>query len=376
MNTAPFRVLIVDDSPTDRLMCRRLLGQASDASVVISEAETGEEGLALCQSESPDCVLLDYVLPDMNGVEFLESLSGAFGEPAPAVVMLTGQGSERVAVEALKRGAKDYLVKGAITAEALSRAVGNATEMIALERRLAEKQQDLERFVSVASHDLMSPLRRISMLTVLARKRGRGVVDQETDELLELVIQDARRMSQLVEALLEFSRVGRSDRRLQPVELGAVVKSALANLEVVIAESKARVEMGPMPTVRGDEITLAQLFQNLIANAIKFRGAAPPVVRIVSHSQDGQCRISVKDNGIGIDSAKLNDIFLPFKRLHEPTEYEGSGIGLATCRRIVDQHYGSIWADSIPGQGATFHLTLQECSLSSPPVAESEVVST
>ena len=183
-------------------------------------------------------------------------------------------------------------------------------------------------------------------------------LDAEGNEFLVAALRTVGRMTKMLDSLLEYSRAGRSAKALGPVDLKSCMKSVVENLQALIEETQARVIVGPMPpAVAADEVALVQLLQNLISNGIKF-GGREPVVKVTSRREGDQWRISVEDNGIGIDAQHHAAIFAPFKRLHSRQEFDGSGIGLATCKRIVDQHSGQLWVESAVGQGATFHFTL------------------
>ena len=167
-------------------------------------------------------------------------------------------------------------------------------------------------------------------------------------------------MIDMVERLLQYARMGRTQKVLESVEIEKIMDSVLLNLDAVIQENCAKVELGNnMPTVLGDEIALIQLFQDLIANAVKFRGEESPIIQVEAQQEDKMWHISIKDNGIGIESEYLNQIFTLFTRVHSQGEYEGSGIGLATCKKIVEQHKGRIGVESEFGSGSIFYFTLQ-----------------
>ena len=257
---------------------------------------------------------------------------------------------------------KDIVVREAITPKALYRAITNAVEQVRLTRLVAEKQRELEAFVSVASHDLKTPLCSArNNLEVIRDFYGDKPLDAEGRDFIVATVRMADRMTKMLDNLLEYSRAGRSAKALGPIDLKSCVKSVEENLKALIEETQARVVVGRMPpTVAGDEDALVQLLQNLISNSIKFRHREPVVVKVTSRRDGDRWRISVEDNGIGIDAQHHAAIFAPFKRLHSRQEFDGSGIGLATCRRIVDQHGGKIWVESEVGQGATFHFTLSD----------------
>ncbi len=350
MPNAKEYVLVIDDDEVDREQIQRLIGETHE----LAEAATGRAGLHLVQQRRPGCVLLDFRLPDESGLDLLPAL---VKQHVP-VVMLTGQGSQSVAVQAMKQGAYDYLTKEELTADSLRSAIGNVLQRAELEQQLRLKQEELEQFVSVASHDMKSPLRTMSMLCESVLRRKRDEMDADVVEVFDAVVRDAQRMTDMVEALLEYSRVGRNDQPPKPVDLNKVMLLVQESLKAAIDESAATIESNNLPTVVGHRVSLVQLLQNLVANAIKFRGEEPPVVKVDALITDDQLHVSVNDNGIGIAAQHHESIFTPFKRLHGASDYEGSGIGLATCKRIVDQLDGRIWVQSEPGEGTIFRLTL------------------
>jgi light-regulated signal transduction histidine kinase (bacteriophytochrome) len=367
MATASWRVLVVEDNPDDRHLYRRLL-ERGGRPCAVWEAETGAQGIARCRSEPPDCVLLDYRLPDTDGLEFLQAIA-ADGRPLVPVVMLSSQGSERVAVEAMKRGAQDYLLKEELTARDLCRAVARAIDKVALvrelERRraeLARSNRDLEEFAYAVSHDLQAPLRTIVSFAQLLRKDEDAPAGPERARALDHVLEGAWRMHRMIQDLLDYSRAGSRPDSFGPVALDDVLRQVLADLAGTLRETGGRVEAAPLPTVHGAEVPLRQLVQNLIANALKFRAAAPPVVRVWAERAGKGWELHVADNGIGIEARHLERIFGVFQRLHTREEYPGTGVGLAICRRVAERHGGRIWATSTPGAGTIFHLALADPS--------------
>lgn len=225
-------------------------------------------------------------------------------------------------------------------------------------RELERSNEDLQQFAYVASHDLQEPLRMVSGYCHLLAARYKGRLDADADDFLQFATEGAERMKHLVDDLLAYSRLGSLPSRLTDVDLAAVVSEAIRNLQLVVKESGATIDVGPLPQLRGDHVRLVQLFQNLLSNALKFVARTPPVVRIEARPDGERWRFAVIDNGIGFDNRQAERIFLMFRRLHARGDYPGTGIGLALCRRIVEQHGGRIWAESMPGQGSTFHFTL------------------
>jgi PAS domain S-box-containing protein len=225
-------------------------------------------------------------------------------------------------------------------------------------RDLARSNSELEQFAYVASHDLQEPLRMVSSYMQLLARRYKGKLDSDADEFIGFAVDGAVRMQALILDLLAFSRVGTRGSAFAPVDMQLVLDKTLANLRLAIAESGAQITQDPLPTLNADSMQIGQLLQNLIGNALKFRGERTPEIHIGATRHGTEWHFTVRDNGIGIDPQYKERIFIIFQRLHRKEEYPGTGIGLAICKKIVERHGGRIWLDSVPGQGATFHFTL------------------
>ena len=223
---------------------------------------------------------------------------------------------------------------------------------------LKRSNTELEQFAYVASHDLQEPLRMVASYTQLLARRYRDRLDSTAEEFIDYAVDGARRMQNLINDLLTYSRVGTRGKEFAPTDCGKVLETAIANLQTAIEENGAAVAQDPLPIVMADDSQMLQLLQNLVANAVKFHGAEPPRVHVSARRQAKDWLFAVRDNGIGIDSAHQQRIFTIFQRLHGKAEYPGTGIGLAICKKIVERHGGRIWVESQAGNGSTFHFTI------------------
>ena len=225
-------------------------------------------------------------------------------------------------------------------------------------QELMRSNAELQQFAYVASHDLQEPLRMISSYTQLLQRRYGERFEPEAKEFMEFVVDGATRMKQLIEDILAYSRVGTRTREFKSVQCDAALGKALVNLRGSIEAKAATVTSDPLPALRGDEVQLVQLFQNLIGNALKFKGEGAPRIHVSAAERQDAWEIAVRDNGIGIDPQYFERIFMVFQRLHSKGEYPGTGIGLAICKKVVDRHGGRIRVESKPGEGSTFYFTL------------------
>jgi signal transduction histidine kinase len=241
-----------------------------------------------------------------------------------------------------------------------ARIVAELESLREAEADLKRSNAELEQFAYVASHDLQEPLRKVASFCQLLQQRYGGQLDDRADQYIGFAVDGARRMQDLINDLLAFSRVGRVEHPHTDVDCTALVERVRADLSGAIAESGAEIVVGELPTVHADAGLLRLVFQNLIGNAIKFRGDEPPVVRFEAERDGEFWRFRCADNGIGIDPEYAERIFVLFQRLHPRTQYEGTGIGLAMCRKIVEYHGGRMWLDTDRGDepGSTFYLTL------------------
>jgi PAS domain S-box-containing protein len=249
------------------------------------------------------------------------------------------------------------------SAEELEKAVEERTsELSEAIKDLSRSNNDLEQFAYVASHDMKEPIRMVSSYAMLLHKKYKDKIDSEADEFIGYITEGARRMQELIEDLLDYSRIGRTDDRdKSSIDCNKVLEIALANLHENLENTGTKVEWDPLPVIYGKEPQLVRLFQNLIGNSLKFRSPdLSPLIKVGFTKQKNQYVFFIKDNGIGIDSAYAEKIFVIFQRLHTREKYSGTGIGLAVCKKIVELHGGKIWVESELGKGSTFYFTLGE----------------
>jgi signal transduction histidine kinase len=226
-------------------------------------------------------------------------------------------------------------------------------------QELKRSNVDLERFAAIASHDLKEPLRIVSNYTGLLARRYKGKFDADADQAIDFILEGVNKMRDLIQDLLTYSQVGKQQMKFAKVDTNAICADVIKNLDILIKENGAKVICSNLPSLIGDRTQLTQLFQNLVSNAIKFRSDKPPVIEIQAQLYEEDDYIfSVKDNGIGIHPDYFKKIFEIFERLHAQSEYSGTGIGLAICKKVVEGHYGQIWVESELGKGAVFYFRL------------------
>lgn len=370
-------ILNVDDNEPSRYARSRIL---SLAGFQVHNAANGQDTLAALSDVRPDLVLLDVNLPDISGIEVCRRIKQDPESASIIVLQISASAiSPPQATQALNSGADSYLIEP-VDPDVLIASIRALLRLRYVERELTRSNtalrdanrrleelnaalrrsnEDLEQFGYVASHDLQEPLRTVTTRLQILRRKASARLDPAEIGFLDTAVLGAQRMAQLIDDLLSYSRLGRSPRKFDTVPLEHAVKWAIENLRESIACNQAVIAVGDMPSVIGDGVQLAQVFQNLLANSLKYRRAeAPPRICVsAERASPDQWVIAVGDNGIGIHPEYHDKIFAAFKRLHGH-EIPGSGIGLALCRRIIEAHHGSIWVKSTPGEGSTFLFSL------------------
>lgn len=381
------RILYIDDAGLARLLQRKLQRQSFSVEI----ARNGDDGLATLEKSPFDVVLLDYSMPSCDGIDVLRIMAEC--KTSPPVIMLTGRGNEKIAVEALHLGASDYIVKDVDLGylellpvvinqvlqkqqlirereqmlKALQESEDRYRRLSAqLERKVLERTEELqtsnrelEVFCYSVSHDLSSPLRTINGFSEVLLEEYGDRLDNAGRRCLSKIGASAAQMGQLMDALLDLSRMATDEPRLEPVNLSDLAEEIAQELRDLEQQHKVEVRITGGMEVEGDPVLLRVMMENLLGNAWKFSRTLPDAcIEFGKSFQNGEMVYYVRDNGIGFDlgnSGKLIDLF---QRLHLGNEFKGIGIGLATVQRIVERHKGRVWAESEVGKGATFYFTL------------------
>ncbi len=363
------RILMIEDDPDLIQIQEKLL---SEAGFQVHSTRTGEEGLAAAKEILPDIILLDVKLPDTNGYLVCELLKSDPLFEDTFVIFITGskiKSSDQA--KGLEIGAEGYIVRPIPNRELLARMISferiirsekelrrKSQILDELNQRLVRSNEDLQAFAYAISHDLQEPLRMITSFLTLLEKRYAGELDQNAREYIDFAVDGAERMKDMIQGVLNFSRVSTRGEDLAPISCQQACQRALDSLRPAIEEKGVKIILHELPEVKGDLIQISQVFQNLISNAIKFNQADPPEVRISTERDGSFWRLIVEDNGIGIAEKDQERIFTIFQRLHTREEYSGSGVGLSICKRIIERHNGRIWIESQAGKGSRFYFTL------------------
>jgi len=370
LTATPLRILHVEDSDMDAELISQAVRKGGFlVTAVVVQTEAGFE--QQLRAHPPDIVLADYNLPQWKGVEAVEVLR-RHGLDIP-LILVSGALGDVTAVECIKRGVTDYVLKDGLARlpEAIRRAL-QEKDLLRLRRKaeedlarkaeqLARSNAELEQFAYIASHDLQEPLRMVAAYTQLLGERYRGKLDENADKFIAYASEGALRMQTLIQDLLAFSRVGRNANARVEVDCEKVMAEILQNLEPAIKESGAVVTHAALPVVWAERSEITQLLQNLMGNAIKFRGSEPPKIfiqAVKAGKANSDWLFSVTDNGIGIAPEHAENIFVVFQRLHTRAEYPGNGIGLSICKKIIERCGGKIWVESDADQGSIFKFTL------------------
>lgn len=361
------RILIVDDEAAQMKALCDTLGDHEYETHGFTDGVTALEALGKARF---DLLLADLMMPGMDGLALLQAAKQLDHDLVG--IIMTGEGTITSAVAAMKTGALDYILKPfklSAILPVLSRALAVRDLRIAnaeLERSILERtaeleaaNKELEAFAYSVSHDLRSPLLVISGSAEMLIDDHAVHMPASAQDLVRNIVMGSERMTQLISDLLRLSHLGRQALAKSSIDVAALVREVLAELQREPGGRQIDLHIGDLPDCVGDPALLKQVFTNLLSNAFKFtRGKERPVIEIVCRRQVGENTYSVRDNGAGFDMQQAKELFGAFQRFHSTQQFEGTGIGLSIVHRIVQRHGGRVWAEAAPGKGASFHFSL------------------
>jgi signal transduction histidine kinase len=353
-------ILVIDDDAGDRALCQRALKGAFGERWRVREAVSGENGLDAIEKHTPVCVLLDHSLPGINGIEVLKRIRAK--HPYLPVIMIDGKGNDVIAVQSMKEGAQDYIVKSTITPPILLRSIQFAINHCAMKSRSDEQRASSDIFTRALAHDLKEPVRTIR--SFLDRITDFQNLCEKSRESLDYIQKAADRMNALIDTVYLYTRLdGVDEMERIPCDISGVLKEVQENLGKLISERGATITCDLLPQVQANHVQMIQLFQNLVANAIHHCNAAV-TIHVSAQESGDRWRFVVCDNGPGIIAEHFETIFDPFRRFSQSKE-RGLGLGLAINRKIVESHDGKIWCESRLGAGSSFLFTLPKTTTES-----------
>lgn len=349
------QILVVDDdSLSQGLICGIIAAAKPNSRTIL--ASNGQEALEICRDTPVDCVLVDYEMPDMDGLTLVRLLREQY--PFLPIILCTGAGDELLAAETLKSGATDYFPKSRMSPVALRRAINNAIELNERMKTIFDQRADIEAFGFALAHDFKQPVRQIITFSDMIAKETRRVKNDRLPQMLKFMSDAARRLDSLVDVMVQYSLLQQTPE-LKVCDFASILKQTLASLQDYIAERHAKVTCTGDAMLMVNASFLSQILQNLIINGIKYNKSEQPQIDIAVVQKDETVTIRVTDNGIGIEPQFLEHVFKPLTRLHNRTEYEGSGLGLTLARKAALAMHGDIRCESTPGVGSTFSVKLK-----------------
>lgn len=347
-------ILIVDDDEVDRLAIRRLLPGRQFR--IIETTNTEDALKQVKDTDNIHCVILDYMIPGSDSMDFLQQMS-ARNIPT---LLITGEGNDSTAVEAIKFGAYEYLTKDNITEPTLKRSISQALERHSLRMTILKQQSEMEQFAQMAAHDLRAPLRQLNFfvdqLVELYPQQDSEQADRYKQEIAKLT----KYMAALIDNLLEYASVDNAGLN-DTVNMKTVLDELCAMLASQISDVNARIDYRDLPDIRGNRTLISQLMGNLLVNAMKYCSPErDPHIIIRAGSHGDHWLFECQDNGRGIPASYIESVFRPFTKFNADAVIRSTGLGLSICRKIVEKHQGRIWCTSTEGVGSTFHFTIRK----------------
>lgn len=358
---SPRRILIIDDNPVDRIAYRGMLSRSNEPPFVFLEAEMGEEGLALYLQERPDCVLLDYNLPDYDGIEFLIELREQCGEDEPLpVIVLSGHEDNALSARTMRYGAQNYLVKGEVSFTTLFHTILSTLEKVDLYHQLKQKEKELGQFASITSHKIRSSLSKVVSYNQLLQHRYAEFLDDRGLLYLESALEGADEIRQTIEALLRYARTECSPKTFGNVPLQRVFEHVeQKQKELLRLPDTHLLYSTPLPCVYGDEIALTLLFNDLICTSVAFHNPDKPLhISIQIVQKDGLACFQLHSNNLSIDADERSNFFNAFHTVRTPEGDVELGMRMLLCKKITELHGGSLELNSPQDVGLQFAFQL------------------
>ena len=350
-------ILLIEDDDDHAELLHRCIAASGGTNTTLHRARDLKAATPMFSDAHADIIVVDLGLPETQGLTTLEAVLEL--SRATPVIVLTATDDEELGSRAIRMGAQDYICKVDLNPRVIARSVGYAMERTELLTKLRTTNSVLSTFASDAAHDLRSPLRRILRYVELIEGELEGQLSNRARGYLSHVSVASGRLWNMVDSLLEFSASRSGGTAHEACRLDGVVAEAIEQLQVEIEECGARISASDLAhSTVGNRALLVQVMQNLVGNAIKYVEGRRPSVHISARVEGGEIEVSVQDNGIGIKEENWEAIFQPLQRLHSADEYEGSGVGLAICRRVIDAHGGRLWVRSTPSEGSTFYFRI------------------
>ncbi len=375
MSALHCKVLLVEDNPGDARLILESLTDSGHDGFDVETVVCLDSALQRLSTGGIDAVLLDLALPDSMGQETFDKVRAQ--DPSVPIIVLTGAGDEALALKMVRLGAQDYVAKMELNGFVLARAIRYAIERAATEQQIRKFNQhlesvvkkrtaeleaanaELEAFSYSVAHDLRAPLRHIDGYCRILLESLGTPLDPDVQNCLDRTLRAVKSMAGLIDELLKLARLGRQKLERRATNLNSIVGSALEFLAPETSGRQITWNLATLATVECDPGLMKQVFVNLLGNSIKYtRGRAPAIIEVAQTRIDQQLVTFVRDNGAGFNMDYSDKLFTAFRRLHRQDEFEGTGVGLAIVRRIVQRHGGRIWAEAAPEQGATFYFTL------------------
>lgn len=351
-------ILIVDDDVLSQALVSGIIAAAKPNSACLF-ASSGEEALSICEKREIDCALVDYDMPDMDGLTLVRHLREAY--PFLPIILCTGAGDELLAAETLKSGATDYFPKNRMSPVALRRAINTAIELNGRMKTIHDQRADIEAFGFALAHDFKQPVRQIITFSGMIAHETRRHKGERLPQMLKYMNDAARRLDQLVDVMVQYSLLQQTPE-LSPCLFSKVLNDTIIAIQEFVTARNAQVNCHGDAMIMVNAPFLSQILQNLITNGIKYNKSEVPIIDITVSQNSGMTFVRIADNGIGIERQYLEEVFKPLTRLHNRSEYEGSGLGLTLARKAALAMEGDIRCDSTPGVGSTFTLKLKSAA--------------